>query len=162
MVPFEEKQPFYKNSLIWFAIPGMIIPIIIGAFNTFKDGSGSFQDLATIVFVEIMVFALLFSTRLETKLDEYGVSYRLFPFHLKTRFISWDQVSSAQVRKYNPLGEYWGWGIKGTRKNRAINIAGDIGLQLVLKNGCKLLIGTLMKEKMEVAVEKIQASNLIK
>jgi hypothetical protein len=162
MIHFEEKQSFYSNSLIWAIIPGMIVPIIIGAFNTIKLGNSSFAFLAIIVTIELMVLVLLFSTRLETKLDEHGVSYRLFPFHLKTRFIAWNQISSAQVRKYNPLGEYWGWGIKGTRKNRAVNIAGDVGLQLELKNGCKLLIGTLLKEKMEVAVEKIKASNLIK
>jgi hypothetical protein len=99
----------------------MIVPIIIGAFNTIKLGNSSFAFLAIIVTIELMVLVLLFSTRLETKLDEHGVSYRLFPFHLKTRFIAWNQISSAQVRKYNPLGEYWGWGIKGTRKNRAVN-----------------------------------------
>jgi hypothetical protein len=162
MIHFEEKQPFRKNSMFWIAILAMFPPMAMEISKAIKEGSGSFEDVAVIVLIETLLFTLLFSSRLETKLDEHGISYRLFPFHLKTRFISWDQISSAQVRKYDPLGEYWGWGIKGTRKNRAINIAGDVGLQLILKNGRKLLIGTLQKEKMEVVVEKIQASNLIK
>jgi hypothetical protein len=140
----------------------MVPPIIIEVSKAVKEGSGSFENVALIIFIEALVFTFLFTSRLETKLDEHGISYRLFPFQLKTRFIAWDEISSAQVRKYDPLGEYWGWGIKGTRKNRAINIAGDVGLQLELKNGRKLLIGTLQKEEMEEVVENIQLSNLIK
>ncbi|MFN5370471.1 MAG: hypothetical protein ACK5B6_03320 [Bacteroidia bacterium] len=161
MIHFEEKQPFHKNSLIWVGIVGMVPPIIIEVSKAVKEGSGSFENVALLIFIEALVFTFLFTSRLETKLDEHGISYRLFPFHLKTRFIAWDEINNAQVRKYDPLGEYWGWGIKGTRKNRAINIAGDIGLQLELKNGRKLLIGTLQKEKMERVVEKIQSANLV-
>ncbi len=162
MIHFEEQQPFRKNSIIWVGIVAMVPPLIIEVSKSVKQGSGSFEDIALIIFIEALVFTLLFTSRLETKLDEHGISYRLFPFQLKTRFVSWAEISSAQVRKYDPLGEYWGWGIKGTRKNRAINIAGDVGLQLIMKNGRKLLIGTLQKEKMEEVVLKIHSENLIK
>ncbi len=162
MIHFEEKQPFYKNGLIWVAIPGMLIPITIEVSRALKEGSGSFNEIIILILIEALVFTVLFTSRLETKLDEQGIRYRLFPFHLKLRFIAWAEISSVQVRKYDPLGEYWGWGIKGTRKNRAINIAGDVGLQLVLRNGRKLLIGTLQQEKMEAVVQKIHSANLVK
>ena len=162
MIHFEEQQPFRKNSIIWVGIVAMVPPLIIEVSKSVKQGSGSIEDIALIIFIEALVFTLLFTSRLETKLDEHGISYRLFPFQLITRFVSWAEISSAQVRKYDPLGEYWGWGIKGTRKNRAINIAGDVGLQLIMKNGRKLLIGTLQKEKMEEVVLKIHSENLIK
>lgn len=162
MIHFEEQQPFRKNSIIWVGIVAMVPPLIIEVSKLVKQRSGSFEDIALIIFIEALVFTLLFTSRLETKLDEHGISYRLFPFQLKTRFVSWAEISSAQVRNYDPLGEYWGWGIKGTRKNRAINIAGDVGLQLIMKNGRKLLIGTLQKEKMEEVVLKIHSENLIK
>jgi len=46
------------------------------------------------------------------------------------------------VRKYKPLLEYGGYGIRGFGNNRALNISGNTGLQLVFKDGRKLLIGT--------------------
>jgi hypothetical protein len=46
------------------------------------------------------------------------------------------------VRKYKPLLEYGGYGIRGFGNNRALNIAGKTGLQLIFKDGRKLLIGT--------------------
>lgn len=64
----------------------------------------------------------------------------------------WEQIDSAYVRSYNPIGEYGGWGIRGGKlwsksKGKAINVSGDIGIQLELKNGDKLLIGTQKKEE---------------
>jgi hypothetical protein len=161
MIHFEERQPFYKNSISWVAIPATIPILFIELSKALKSENGSFEELAVIILVESLVMLLLFTSRLDTHIDEHGISYRFFPFQLKKRFIAWDTVSTLKVRNYDPLGEYWGWGIKGTRKNRAINIAGDIGLQLELKNGRKLLIGTLQKEKMERVVEKIQSANLV-
>jgi len=46
------------------------------------------------------------------------------------------------VRKYSAVSEYGGWGIKGTSNNRALNISGNMGIQLETKEGKKILIGT--------------------
>jgi uncharacterized protein YlzI (FlbEa/FlbD family) len=47
------------------------------------------------------------------------------------------------------LGEYGGWGLRysfNKKRGNAINVSGDIGIQLTLTNGKKLLIGTQKKE----------------
>lgn len=85
---------------------------------------------------------LLLTLRLETRLDATGAHYRLFPLQWGWQFRPWADVAQAYVRAYDPLGEYGGWGLKGARSNRALNIAGDQGLQLVLRNGNRLLLGT--------------------
>lgn len=97
-----------------------------------------------------MVVGLLLLLQLKTKIDEVGVHYRFVPFHLKQNSILWQDIKSAQVRKYEPLKEYGGWGIKGySKKNRAYNVKGNIGLQLVLKNGNKILLGTQKEEEIK-------------
>jgi hypothetical protein len=54
------------------------------------------------------------------------------------------------------LAEYGGWGVKGfSGKNRAYNISGNIGLQLTLKNGYKILIGTNNQEKLRMYLQYI-------
>ncbi|MFN5317927.1 MAG: hypothetical protein ACK5CY_03705 [Bacteroidia bacterium] len=162
MAFFEEQQPFYKNSFTWLIVPGMLLPLILLGIKAITAGSFSWFDFANLFLVELIVFTLVFFCKLETRIDSAGIRYRLFPFQIKYRLIEWNIISKAYVRRYNPLSEYWGWGIKGTRNNRAINIAGDVGLQLELKDHRKLLIGTLQKEKMEVAIQKIYSANLIK
>jgi len=162
MIYFAERQAFYKNSLAWLVVPGMLFPLLIAGSKAITQGLSSWIDYIYLLAVELILFALMFMCKLETRIDSLGIRYRLFPFQIKYRYVEWSFISSAYVRKYHPLAEYWGWGIKGTRKNRAINIAGDVGLQLVLKNGRKLLIGTLQQEKMEAVVQKIHSANLIK
>ena len=93
---------------------------------------------------------LIFSAKLSVQINNEEIHYRWFPFHFKTQIIPWNVVATAEVRKYNPLREYGGWGIKGwTAQNRAYNVDGNIGLQLVLRNGKRVLIGTKQSEKLE-------------
>jgi hypothetical protein len=67
----------------------------------------------------------------------------LFPFQFKYNEISWNDVLTIEVRKYKPIREYGGWGYRFSFKNgKAYNISGNMGLQIVLKNGDKILIGT--------------------
>lgn len=80
--------------------------------------------------------------RLQTEIKEDGIYVRFFPLHLKFRFYSWNDIDKVYIRTYKPLKEYGGWGIKGTRANKAFNVSGKEGLQLELKDGKKLLIGT--------------------
>jgi hypothetical protein len=111
------KKPFGEN-------PASDGGIIFGAFMC---------SLLLIVFV---------SFRLETKIYQGGIAVRFFPLQLKTRYFAFEDISSMEIREYKPIMEYGGWGIRGFGSNRALNIKGKIGLQLVFKNGQKLLIGT--------------------
>jgi hypothetical protein len=54
------------------------------------------------------------------------------------------------------LTEYGGWGIKGTKHDRAFNISGKQGIQLEFKDGNRLLIGTQKPQD----VQKWLAMNL--
>ncbi|APY09596.1 hypothetical protein BWZ20_04820 [Winogradskyella sp. J14-2] len=78
--------------------------------------------------------------------------YKFFPFQFKSKLIEWQEINKAYVRNYDAITEFGGWGLKGgalwnKSKGRAINVSGDIGIQLQLKNGKKLLIGTQKKEE---------------
>jgi hypothetical protein len=144
---FEEKQRFNQWWLWVLLIAVGIVPIglqIIQLFtlkNPLSSGSSIFSFILTCL-AAIFVFLLFFGTTLHTKLDEEGVHVRLSPFHLKWRFYPWNTIKSFQVRTYHPLSEYGGWGIKGTKHDRAFNISGKEGLQLVFKDENRLLIGT--------------------
>ncbi|AUC86670.1 hypothetical protein CW731_06850 [Polaribacter sp. ALD11] len=66
--------------------------------------------------------------------------------------MSWNEISKVGIRTYLPISEFGGWGLRGgfffnKGKEKAVNVSGDIGIQLVLKNGEKLLIGTQKKQE---------------
>ncbi|PQJ76096.1 hypothetical protein BTO13_02445 [Polaribacter gangjinensis] len=90
--------------------------------------------------------------------------YQFFPFHFSDRKISWNEISKAYVRTYDPIGEFGGWGLKGGNifnksKGKAINVSGDIGIQLELKNGKKLLIGTQKEAEAKSVLQTYQNNN---
>ncbi len=146
-VIFEEKQRFNQWWLWLLMIVVGIIPIglqiyqIISIKNHLTNNSALLSLILTCI-AALLVFILFFGTTLRTKFDTDGVHVRLSPFHIKWRFYPWSLIKTCQVRNYNPLTEYGGWGIKGTKHDRAFNISGKQGVQFEFKDGNRLLIGT--------------------
>lgn len=150
---FKEEQRFTQLWLLVLLAVSLIVPITL----IVKEYTEENTTMSTTEFV-LTLLGILFSVsfifffKLSTRIDEHGVYYQFFPFHLTTKKISWQEIDKIYVRTYNPINEYGGWGLKaGALWNRksgtAINVSGDIGVQLVLKNGKKLLIGTQKEQE---------------
>lgn len=109
----------------------------------------------------MLLFTLpIFFMKLKTRIDEYGIHYQFIPFHRSTKTISWNEINNIYVRDYDPIGEYGGWGLKagwGKKRGKAINVAGSIGIQLELKNGKKVLVGTQKRTEVEKTISTYQS-----
>ena len=116
------------------------------AYVTYRsEGPAGLVALA----ISLLVTILLASLSLKTTISERNVRVG-FWFWTKTSQL--DEIEDAYVRTYSPLGEYGGWGIRGFGDNRAFNTYGDQGLQLLLKDGRKVLIGTQQPEVIQRAI----------
>lgn len=145
---FKEEQRFNQLWIVLLIIISILVPlgIILGIYLK-NPQSFSALELIAIVSVIIIASCIIFLFKLQTRIDENGIHYKFFPFHIKYKHLKWNEIDEAYVRKYDALSEYGGWGLKGgalwkKSKGVAINVFGDIGIQLILKNGKKLLIGT--------------------
>lgn len=96
--------------------------------------------------------------RLEVRLDAEGVHYRYFPLLRRWRHQPWGELRQAMLRSYSPLGEYGGWGLRGARGNKAYNIWGKEGLQLVFKSNERLLLGTQRPAELREALRGLKAA----
>jgi len=110
--------------------------------------------LAVSVLIVIGLLALFFFARLTTKINNDVIEITYRPLILKAKVFRWDEIDEAFVRKYNSLWEYGGWGIRYSFKGRAYNTSGNMGLQLILKSGKKILIGTQKPEELEAFLKK--------
>jgi len=166
----EEKVLFHESqhfSRLWLSI------LLVGVWCFFlliiptEDYSEirSISDIGAIftpVFASIILLFLI-SIRLDTKIKQDGIYVRFFPINIKYRKYSWRMLDKVFVRKYSALFEFGGWGIRGiTNRNRAFNIWGNTGIQLVKKNGNKLLIGTQKSEEAKEVLNLIEQNNFIK
>ena len=95
----------------------------------------------------VVPLVLLSSFKLFTRIDDEGIHFRMRPFHWRWKTIPWDEVDQVYVRKYSPVKEYGGWGIRFGPAGTAYNVRGSYGIQIVRKNGRRILIGTQHPEE---------------
>lgn len=139
---FEEEQAFDQ---IWlWVIMGiemvvMLLPLLLTGQPLWVAGIAAS--------VMALTFAFLGSLRLRTRIDEEGVHYQMRLIHWKERTIPWSEIDQVYVREYSPIMEYGGWGIRYGLKGRAYNVKGNKGIQIILKNGKRLLLGTQLPDE---------------
>lgn len=110
----------------------------------------------------VLVAALLFFTRMNTRIDVNGIRVMYKPFVWGEKQWTWGEVQKAYVRQYSPLWEYGGWGVRYTINNgKAYNVRGDFGLQLELTNGKKILLGTQQPDELKRVLQNIKTNTPI-
>lgn len=139
---------------------GVIMQVVLN--NQFGDKPMSNLGLILFFGLSIALLLLFMFIRLETIVGREGIFIRFYPFNLKYRYFKWVDVQRIYIRKYRPLFEYGGWGIKYSiiGKGKAITISGNIGLQIEFRNGEKLLIGTQNPDHIRIVLEEFRKYNL--
>ncbi|HWR83495.1 MAG TPA: DUF6141 family protein [Candidatus Deferrimicrobium sp.] len=96
---------------------------------------------------------LLAKATLTTVVTNDHVRLRFFPIWSRT--IPLKAIKSVQARDYRPIWEYGGWGIRWSPIwGMAYNVSGNRGVQLVLTNGKKVLIGSQKADELEAAIRR--------
>lgn len=146
---YKESQHF-RQLWLWillgginlFFLYGVVQQVVFGLpFGNNPAPDGGLITMTLLLLALSFFFAIM---RLDTEIREDGIYYRFYPLQRKFRSVEWAMIQRAFVRAYSPIREYGGWGIRlGVfGSGRAMNVRGNQGLQLVLKNNKKLLIGT--------------------
>ena len=96
-------------------------------------------------------------SRLILEVTDQSIAIRFYP--LTRRVIALSDIRSVEVRTYNAIKEYGGWGIKGwTGKNVAYNVSGNSGVQLTLRDERKVMLGSQKPQELMAAIEAQMAS----
>lgn len=139
---YSEKQSFWTwwlvilfvGLFVWLSYPFLL-----------SDKTFTSEDWVGLG-VLILVLMLLF-VKLHTRIDKEGITIRFFPFVIK-RTWSWDMIDSVYIKKYS-IVDYGGWGYRVGKNGIAYNTKGNFGLQLILKNGARIMIGTQRPEEVK-------------
>lgn len=156
---FSERQRF-TQWWMWLLLLGAVAPLWYGVYRqvvqgrpwgTNPAGDAALVGIWLIAGVGLPVFFAAMHLRTEVHADR--ICIRFFPLHLRYRCWSYEEIQSIDVREYSPLREYGGWGIRRGVKGWAYNVRGRIGVQLVLKSGKRILIGTQEPDAFLAAVQ---------
>jgi hypothetical protein len=88
----------------------------------------------------VALLAALLTVRLTTTVTPDALSVR-YGFLYKTR-VPLSEIALAEAVEYAPVREYGGWGIRGSRRRRALNARGNQGVLLTRSDGTTLLVGS--------------------
>ena len=162
-VLFKETQQFRQWWWIVLALGSTVPTMLFSIYALYQKTVNGIQvgDAMLIIlpfFMGIMIW-VFFSLKLEVWIDQDGIHYRFYPLISKNKIISKEEIQRYEIRKYSPLLDYGGWGIKKRFKwGRAYNVSGNIGLQLYLKTGRKVLFGTQRSQAIIYAMDEMMKS----
>ncbi|NJY62141.1 hypothetical protein HC174_05150 [Salinimicrobium sp. CDJ15-81-2] len=138
---FKESQKF-TQWWIWIFLLG------IGTLLFYVQ-----SNLGPIILIAVSLLFLFM--RLDTKVDDRGISFKFFPF-VKKEFM-WSEIYSARVVDYGFVG---GWGIRlYTSFGTVYNVQGSKGLAIELKDGKKFCLGTQRPEELQNILSSIPSKN---
>jgi hypothetical protein len=157
MINFSEKQ---KMPGLWIAIiPTCFISCLI-SFQEMKPLADDWKNILPLlitILIMTSLFVFMFKIELKTNYTDEYVQVLYSPFHWKAKKCYRKDVVHFETRNADSFSEYyWGWGIKGAKKNRSYTAYGDYGLQLTFKNGYPLFIGSQNKEELEKVVVELK------
>jgi hypothetical protein len=162
---FREEQKFSWRLclvLVCSVVAAVVIIVSILAMQDSVDASVFVTAILGGIVAPIAIVALFLLTNLETEVHSDRLRVRLFPFHIRHRETPIEDLSQCYARTYKPIREYGGWGIRcGFRKGsgKAYNMKGNQGVQLVFKNGKRLLIGSQKPDELAEAISSIMESS---
>lgn len=111
------------------------------------------------ILVPVGIGFLIWVARLETEVRQDGLYIRYVPFRRHFKRFQAEDLSEYHARTYRPILEYGGWGIRFGWKGRAYNVSGNRGVQLVFRDGRRVLIGSSQPSELEAAIRSIVHEN---
>jgi len=63
-------------------------------------------------------------------------------------------IKSVEIRKYNAIKEFMGWGVRHNGNQSCFTVSGSDALEIKLDTNQRILIGTHMPKKMQPVVEQ--------
>ncbi len=163
-------MPLYVSMGVLYAVPTIIDLQAIYQQFVLKQpwGDEPMSDTgllltAGLVFVVLVGSGfLLFGSKLIVEVTSKSLHFTFKPFISKPVNYYKSDIEKDKIRKYKPIKEYGGWGVKKGKKSmgKAYNVRGNIGMQLYLKNGKKVLIGTQRSDAFLRAMKRMMENEL--
>lgn len=146
---FEEVQRF-RQRWVWAAF---------GLLAAYAVVTVALNDVwaplaALLVGLPVAALALLYVAELRTEVDAEGIHVRFVPFHRTPRTIPFEEVVEYEAVEYDPVREYYGWGIRRGLGGWAYNVSGNEGVHVEREPKVDVLVGSQRPGELEDAVAR--------
>ena len=145
MNSFTESQRF-RQGWLWAIILGVTALTLLAPAGNFR-----WLSYLTLLFIVLLFVAW----RLDTRYDQAGIHYRVWPF-IRWPTIDWADVSTATVTQYG----FVGYGIRWNFGEWIYNVAGNQGLRIRTVTNKRVLLGTQRPDELRAFLLTLPVSVL--
>ena len=157
---FREEQNFRRVWWVMLLVIGLAAmmwwgfyqQIILGEPWGDNPGPDWFMWLFLLLFgIGLPAFFWWLKLMVEVRTDHVQIHY----WPLAKLTIPFSDIERIQARTYSPMKEYGGWGIRRgwSSKKMAYNVSGNQGVELFLKDGRRVMIGSQKAQELAMAIE---------
>lgn len=147
MTHFREEQSFRQPWLMLL----MAATILVSGWACHNKQVDAVTTSVVLVF-PVAVCAWLLSTTLITEVRPEGLYVR-FKLLWPERTIPYYQIVKVEAKRYRPILDYGGWGVRGIAPVKAFNVSGNRGVLLSMTNGQYLMIGSQRPDQLAAALQ---------
>jgi hypothetical protein len=154
---FEEIQASVKKSTRdFFKITSGIIAIALVFNLVLQRGTVTQVTAGLLTLLVIGLLATIFSNmKMVTQIRKDAIYVRFPPFQPSFICYPLSTVSRLQVRKYDAVLEYGGWGVKYRPSGRAFLVPGEMAIEMEFMDNTRVLISTQKPEEVSTILEHI-------
>ena len=156
---YQEFQRFSSLVWVWFVILPIAGFIWYAAYQRLIAGQSVGTQPAPDLMLALLWLAfgiamplLFFFGCMHTEVRADGIHLQGFPLPFCARHIDYSEIETYEPRQYRPLRDFSGWGVRFGRGGMAYTVSGSQGVQFVLKNGRRLLIGSQHPDQLVEAI----------
>jgi len=163
-VLFREKQPFRLGyAKIALAMPPVALAIISCRQIIWRIPWGNPPvtngDLVFLTILTMAVYLRLITVRLVTELRPEQLSVAMKGFWRRTR-VALADIRAAAAVEFDPIAEYRGYGVRPGPRGQAYIASGNQAVQLELRDGRKLLVGSQRPQELARRIAEAQRGGI--
>jgi len=129
----------------------MVFVVVVTVVAVVFSRPGDALLLAIAPVVVVLVASLISLSHLDVEVTDRGVSIA-FRYLWPTRRIAFGDIVGLEVKRYRPLIDYGGWGVRLGPAGWAYTTGGNVGVKLRLRKGLPVLVGSARPQELEAAI----------
>lgn len=146
------SESLTMRKMVWILLPVFIAVLLLpSAGLTLAEiqskWNQDFWNMIAPIIILMSVFLLLWNVRLNWSISKTEFSFTFFPFVLKRRTYSMEEVEDIQVMKINSLMEFGGWGLRRGKLGKAYTTSGNYILHIKFKQGTPINVSVLRPQQ---------------
>lgn len=150
MSRYHESQHFH-GAVTGLLLLAMLFVVLVTVLAVIFSRPDDALLLAIAPGVVVLVAALISLSHLDVDVtdNEVTIAFRLL---WPTRRIAFGDIVGLEVRRFNPILDYGGWGVRLGPAGWAYTTGGSVGVKLRMRKGLPVLIGSAHPTELEAAI----------